>query len=246
MSTWYKHSSCKESVEVRFCTRNWCVVSTVVYPRIQFFWDVMLCHWICALPCYELNILLGLCDHWRCRQFIPLKCWEPLTLRHSITWHKTWILKSGFHCEITVPTTESSQWHLSGCVYCCSTLYCMVLITYKKMQGHYFVWQLLLVTFLLACLTCTTLTGNEHCVLCVMLVCEPKERIYNTSCMVNKVDPDLWQTGIAVNTALLSIICNSLSKEWCKLSEKNMSVFTSIGSEKVKTWEKVNVRADLW
>jgi hypothetical protein len=26
-------------------------------------------------------------------------------------------------------------------------------------------------------------------------------------------DPDLWQTGIAVSTALLSIIYNSLSKE---------------------------------
>ena len=57
--------------------------------------------------------------------------------------------------------------------------------------------------------------------------------------------PDLWQTGLAVSTALLSIICNSLSKEWCKLSGEKMSVLTSIGSEKVKT-EKVNVCADLW
>jgi len=59
--TWYKHSSCKQPVEVRFCSKNWYVVSTIVYLRIQFLWDVMLCHWICALPCYKLNILLGLC-----------------------------------------------------------------------------------------------------------------------------------------------------------------------------------------
>jgi len=28
--------------------------------------------------------------------------------------------------------------------------------------------------------------------------------------------------------------------------KKSMSIFASIGSEEVKTWEKVNVRADLW
>jgi hypothetical protein len=46
-----------------------------------------------------------------------------------------------------------------------------------------------------------------------MFVCEPKEMIYNTSNMVNKVDPQSWKIGIAVSTALLSIMCNSLSKE---------------------------------
>ena len=108
------------------------------------------------------------------------------------------------------------------------------------MQGHYFVWPLLLVTFLLVCLTWITLTCNEHSVLCVMLIFEPKEWIYSTSCMVNKVDPDSWQTGIAVSIALLSIMCNIDAN-----CPKNMSVFTSIGSEKLKM-EKVNVLADLW
>jgi hypothetical protein len=50
-------------------------------------------------------------------------------------------------------------------------------------------------------------------VLCVMVVCEPEGRIDNTLCVVNKVDPDSWQTGIAVSIVLLSVMCNSLSKE---------------------------------
>jgi len=63
--------------------------------------------------------------------------------------------------------------------------------------------------------------------------------------MVNNVDPDSWQTGIAVSTALLSIMCITLSKVM-QVIRKSMSVFTSVGSEKFKTMEKGNVHVDLW
>jgi hypothetical protein len=101
---------CNKPVQHSFaCTR-----CTNLYPWIQVSWNVMLCHWVSEWFQTFCSIMLSSPSRvsrpgtWR--QYVLLKCCEPLTPHNSVTSWTAWIL-----CDTSVRTSNNAKQCFSIC-----------------------------------------------------------------------------------------------------------------------------------
>jgi len=74
------------------------ITKSTITVKIQIFWDVTLCCWVCGLWCFKDSSYLHFrhCTAcvWRWRQCIPSKHQQPLTQWQRVISQETWIFSS--------------------------------------------------------------------------------------------------------------------------------------------------------